>query len=51
MPQRLKHTSTGWQEIILHKFHGSDGFFPDGGLIFDTAGHLYGTIRGNGRSI
>ena len=32
----LKHTATAWQEIILYEFHGSDGFFPSGGLIFDA---------------
>jgi uncharacterized repeat protein (TIGR03803 family) len=46
----LKHTSTGWQEIILYEFHGSDGFFPSGGLIFDAAGNLYGTTHGGGTS-
>ena len=46
----LKHTATGWQEIILYEFHGSDGFFPSGGLIFDAAGNLYGTTRGGGTS-
>jgi len=46
----VKHTATGWQEIILYEFHGSDGFFPSGGLIFDAAGNLYGTTRGGGTS-
>jgi uncharacterized repeat protein (TIGR03803 family) len=46
----LKHTATAWQEIILYEFHGSDGFFPSGGLIFDAAGSLYGTTRGGGTS-
>jgi uncharacterized repeat protein (TIGR03803 family) len=34
----------GWGEKILHSFSsGKDGFYPNGGLIFDTAGNLYGT--------
>jgi uncharacterized repeat protein (TIGR03803 family) len=34
-----------WTERILHSFNddGEDGFYPDGGLIFDLAGNLYGT--------
>jgi len=33
--------------IVLHSFTGgSDGRYPDGGLIADAAGNLYGTTRG-----
>jgi uncharacterized repeat protein (TIGR03803 family) len=33
-----------WQEKILHAFTGgADGAVPSGGLIFDSAGNLYGT--------
>jgi uncharacterized repeat protein (TIGR03803 family) len=35
-----------WAEKILHSFNttpGKDGYTPYGGLIFDTAGNLYGT--------
>jgi uncharacterized repeat protein (TIGR03803 family) len=32
-----------WQYTILHKFNGSDGVYPDGGVILDGKGHLYGT--------
>jgi uncharacterized repeat protein (TIGR03803 family) len=46
----LKHTSTGWQETILHAFNGNDGLFPSGGLIFDGAGNLYGTTRSGGKN-
>ena len=35
-------------ETILHAFNGSDGFSPNGGLIFDAAGNLYGTTTGGG---
>jgi uncharacterized repeat protein (TIGR03803 family) len=35
----------GWTETVLHSFGGnqSDGTLPDGGLILDAAGNLYGT--------
>jgi uncharacterized repeat protein (TIGR03803 family) len=34
----------GWTETVLHNFGGgSDGSQPYGGLIFDSAGNLYGT--------
>ena len=32
-----------WTEKLLHSFNGTDGSVPDAGLIFDTAGNLYGT--------
>jgi uncharacterized repeat protein (TIGR03803 family) len=35
----------GWTETILHSFlyDGIDGYDPNGGLILDSAGNLYGT--------
>ncbi len=39
-----------WTESLLHRFHGSDGYFSYGGLIFDRAGNLYGTTAGGGAS-
>jgi uncharacterized repeat protein (TIGR03803 family) len=32
-----------WTESVLHSFHGKDGSLPAAGVIFDTAGNLYGT--------
>jgi|ERR1017187_46663 uncharacterized repeat protein (TIGR03803 family) len=40
----------GWTEVVLHSFsnNGHDGYHPQGGLIFDGAGNLYGTTSGGG---
>lgn len=36
-------------ENVLHDFAGgSDGFGPGGGVVFDTAGHVYGTTPDGG---
>jgi len=38
-----------WTEQVLHQFTGgSDGAGPNGGLIFDSSGNLYGTTYGGG---
>ena len=38
-----------WTITVLHSFTGgTDGSQPDGGLIFDKQGALYGTTRGGG---
>jgi uncharacterized repeat protein (TIGR03803 family) len=40
---RLKPNPDGsWTESVLHSFGGVDGSFGSAGLIFDTAGNLYG---------
>jgi len=33
----------------LHDFSGSDGRYPDGNLVFDASGNLYGTTYGGGQ--
>jgi uncharacterized repeat protein (TIGR03803 family) len=38
-----------WTEKVLHSFDGKDGTSPLFGLVFDTAGNLYGTTYGGGR--
>jgi uncharacterized repeat protein (TIGR03803 family) len=35
-----------WTEKVLHSFHGEDGGLPYAGVIFDSAGNLYGTTNG-----
>jgi uncharacterized repeat protein (TIGR03803 family) len=39
-----------WKEKVLHSFdlNGKDGLQPDGGLILDSAGNLYGTTVSGG---
>lgn len=40
----------GWTESVLHSFNdnGKDGYAPYGGVVFDTAGNLYGTTSKGG---
>jgi len=48
-----KPTKTGgkWTEKMLHVFtDGDDGAGPNGGLVFDSKGRLYGTAGGGGGS-
>jgi len=37
-----------WKEKVLHSFNGKDGFWPAAGLVFDSAGNLYGTTPQGG---
>jgi len=37
-----------WTETVLYSFAGYDGMGPQGDLIFDQAGNLYGTTSGGG---
>jgi len=38
------NTAGGWTEKVLHSFNGSDGDYCYAGVVFDTAGNLYGTM-------
>jgi uncharacterized repeat protein (TIGR03803 family) len=41
-----------WTETVLHSFTGNqDGGNPQGGLIFDKKGNLYGTAAGGGTGV
>jgi uncharacterized repeat protein (TIGR03803 family) len=41
---KLVRTSKGWRYQLLYTFQGGfDGANPSGGLVFDSAGNLYGT--------
>jgi len=41
---------TVWKETVLASFDVTDGAGPNGSLIFDGAGNLYGTTIGGGQS-
>jgi len=43
--------SQGWTLTTLHSFNGQDGGSPNGGLIFDAAGNMYGTTVAGGKAI
>jgi len=40
----------GWHETILHVFQDHPGAKPEGGVIFDALGNLYGTTIGDGQT-
>ncbi|MGA2906031.1 MAG: choice-of-anchor tandem repeat GloVer-containing protein [Candidatus Korobacteraceae bacterium] len=44
----LTPSGSGWTETVLHSFQSSEGTFPEGGLIFDASGNLYGTAESGG---
>jgi uncharacterized repeat protein (TIGR03803 family) len=45
---KLAHTSTGWQQTQLYtNFVGGITASPNGGLVFDSAGNIYGTSNLN----
>ena len=41
----------GWTEKVLNSFVDTDGLAPYGGLIFDSAGDLYGTTYGDAGTV
>jgi len=52
MPQATfcRAVSCPWRETVLYRFQaGSDGMYPEGNVLFDEAGNLYGvTFQGGG---
>jgi len=46
----LTQKTGDWSVKVLHTFlsNGKDGYAPEAGLVFDTAGNLYGTTSGGG---
>jgi len=45
---KLTPSNGGWTETILHDFNGDDGAAPQGRLLLDGHGNLYGTTVGGG---
>src|ERR1019366_296643 len=45
---KLTPSGGGWKESVIHSFTG-DGMEPESGVIFDSAGNLYGTTAFGGR--
>ncbi len=46
---KLTHSGSSWTESALHSFNAqTDGRFPQSGVIFDSAGNLYGTAMFGG---
>jgi uncharacterized repeat protein (TIGR03803 family) len=37
------HANGQWSETVLYSFHGTDGFKPVSGVVYDAVGNLYGT--------
>ena len=47
---RLSPSHGGWIYTSLHDFAGSDGYYPNGNLVLDANGNLYGTAFGGGNT-
>jgi uncharacterized repeat protein (TIGR03803 family) len=45
---KLVRTASGYQYILLHSFGPNEGGDPEGGLVMDAAGTLYGTTTAGG---
>jgi uncharacterized repeat protein (TIGR03803 family) len=46
---QLTTSGSGWTDTTLYKFQdGSDGAFPNGGVVLDASGNLYGTTTQGG---
>lgn len=45
---KLTHSTGGWTESVIYRFSGPDGAGPQGPVIFDRAGNLYGTTSTGG---
>ncbi|MGO9562389.1 MAG: choice-of-anchor tandem repeat GloVer-containing protein [Candidatus Korobacteraceae bacterium] len=45
---QLVPTAEGWSENIIYEFHGGDGAYPNGQLVLDQSGNVYGTTINGG---
>lgn len=48
MVYELSLAGASWTETVLHTFQENDGAYPDGGLIADSSGNLYGVTAEGG---
>ncbi len=52
---KVSPTSGGWKESLVHAFSNANqagdlrGLYPQGGVIFDSNGNMFGTTEGGGR--
>jgi uncharacterized repeat protein (TIGR03803 family) len=44
----LSPTPNGWTMSVLYNFSGPDGSYPEGGVVLDSAGNLYGVTQQGG---
>lgn len=44
----LSPSGGGWKETVLHTFQWSDGAYPYAGVVFESAGNIYGTAESGG---
>jgi uncharacterized repeat protein (TIGR03803 family) len=47
---KLTPSGGGWTYTSLHDFSGQDGELPEGGLVLDSSGNIYGTASAGGTS-
>jgi uncharacterized repeat protein (TIGR03803 family) len=45
---KLAPSAGRWTETILNSFDATDGIYPNGSLILDSSGNLYGTTQAGG---
>ena len=47
---KVTRTGNGWTESLLYNFGHTraEGIYPEGGLILDAAGNVYGTAKSGG---
>lgn len=40
---QMDRSGADWNEVVIHDFNGTDGYAPEGKVIFDSSGNMYGT--------